>query len=279
MRAARLRGAYTNRQTRIKFSEFQDPRMSCPCVLCPSISSPPLFWFQNWPSMLAWLHWSSYNPHIREILTLLISLWVAFRWSTGVVTVTCASPGSRGWPCLQAGCLSSASPLLTVLYLGKQERARCRVGSIRRCAGVYSQNEFKEVQQGRLHYPDITELSLTHSGFLCLSAYLPLFRYTTNQQAHTMQAAVHWLQSSGSHHKGVVYVCVCLSLSLYVGKCVSLCVCRWEQGLGNWEWEPPDCNSGCYLGNPGGKYVLNEWVGDGSTLDAYVWGMWLRLWI
>lgn len=47
-------------------------------------------------------------------------------------------------------------------------------------------------------------------GLLCLSASLLFLSCTASQPAHTLQTAVHWPQGSGSHHKGVVYVRVCV---------------------------------------------------------------------
>lgn len=193
---------------------------------------------------------------------------------------------------LEAECASGLVPCpLTLhwseLYLGRAEPDSLSVPSMRAAVlGVGAESfwvcslcaESKQVQQSRLHNPDVTGLSKTLWGFSVfqLASYFSAAQ-PANQPTHCR------LQSTGLKAQGAttrgwfMCVCVCLSLSLYVGKCVSMCVCWWKQGLGNWEWEPPDCNSGCYLGNPGGKDVLNEWVGEGSTVDAYVWGMWLCL--
>lgn len=80
--------------------------------------------------------------------------------------------------------------------------------------------------------PDITGLSSTRRGLLCLVcelAFLLFLSYTAKQQAHTLQAAIHWHRGSGSHREGVAYlrvfvpelrrgqVCVCVGGSRALG--------------------------------------------------------------
>lgn len=99
--------------------------------------------------------------------------------------------------------------------------------------------------------PDITELSLTQMGLLCLVcqlAFLYFLSYTAEQQAHTLQAGMHWPEAPGATMRGwLTCMCVCLSLSFYVGKCVSVLVEAgpWELKVGaSWlqqwllPWQP-----------------------------------------
>lgn len=116
--------------------------------------------------------------------------------------------------------------------------------------GVFHSVESRQMQwESGLRRPDVTGLSKT--------------LWPSSHPAHTLQAEVHWPQGSRSRHKGVVFMCVSVCPWAFTWASVCLCVCRWKQGLGNWEWESPDCNSGCYLGNPGRKMCwMSEWERD-----------------
>lgn len=94
------------RQTHIKVSESQVPECPVSPVVAPSlIQSPPAPC--SGPRIghpeFAWLHHSSCDPHIRQPLSLPISLWVPFTWNKEVVTVPYADFGSGGWMRLKAG--------------------------------------------------------------------------------------------------------------------------------------------------------------------------------
>lgn len=147
---------------------------------------------------------------------------------------------------------------------------------------VCSQKEPEQERQGKHCSPDVTVKSSRGFSVCQLALYFSAAQ-PAKQPTHCR------LQSTGPQAQGAtmrgrftcVPVCMCAACPwAFTWASVCLCVCvGGSRGLGNWEWEPPDCNSGCYLGNPGGKEVLNEWVGEGSTVDACVRGTWLCLWI
>lgn len=94
--------------------KFQSPSLS--------VSVPGLLWLSSLTCLalrtgcpeLAWLHWSSCGPHVKQTLSPLISLWVAFTWNTRAVTVPCAGLRSRGWMRLGLLTLECAFSRLTV---------------------------------------------------------------------------------------------------------------------------------------------------------------------
>lgn len=139
-------------------------------------------------------------------------------------------------------------------HLHRISRGRCW-----QLLGVFHSVESRQMQwESGLRRPDVTGLSKT--------------LWPSSHPAHTLQAEVHWPQGSWSRHKGVVFMCVSVCPWAFTWASVCLCVCRWKQGLGNREWESPDCNSGCYLGNPRRKMCwMSEWVGEGCTVDACEW--------
>lgn len=219
---------------------------------------------------LAWLRCASRDPLMSDNFC---PISFHSEWPLhGTLRLPCASLRSRGWAGLGAG--SSASNLS--LWAGRNEPDKR--GKNRRAAVSFS------MLGSSIWHSRVIHVS-KGVGVLGLSL-LFFFSFDSTATPFNNKPTHFRLQSTGPKAQGATMRgwltcgCVCfLSLSSYIGKRVSVCLCWWKQGLGNWEWEPPDCNIGCYLGNPGGKDVLNEWVGEGSTADAFMRGMQLCLWI
>jgi len=253
----------------IKVSESQVARMSrlsphnTPLLLPLRL---PLLRTQHWlPWELAWPYCSSSGPHIQTASvpshSTLSALYMEHRGRDCPLCrpqmrqpdapqswfLTSRVPTLRLWVhCTWAG-ESQTVPLSPACALQGWMAEGSRAGPLTLC----SQRESEQVQHSGLRDPAVMGSSEAERGpSVCQLATSPL-------------TAGCPLAPRGGGSRVCVFVCVCL------------CVCYWKRGLGNWEWEPPDCNSGCYLGNPGGKDVLNEWVGEGSTVDACVRGTWL----